>query len=60
LNFSEWGLGDRETEEVAESVLEGEMPPLQYTLLHPSARLSGTEKQTLVQGIPGGAEGDDD
>ncbi len=38
---------------VAEAVSGGEMPPLQYTLLHPGARLSGSEKQGLIDGLAG-------
>jgi hypothetical protein len=54
LNFSEVGRGESETEEIAEVVQEGEMPPLQYILLHPSARLTRVEKATLIQGFGGG------
>jgi len=53
LNFSEWpqgaaivtaGIG----EQIAEVVREGEMPPLQYKLLHGGARLSDAERQLLI------------
>jgi hypothetical protein len=37
--------------EIGEMVQEGEMPPPQYLLLHPTARLSTAEKSTLVNGI---------
>lgn len=40
-----------ETDEAAEKVAEGEMPPTQYTLLHPTANLSAPEKQELIQGL---------
>ena len=33
---------------------EGEMPPFQYTLIHPGAKLTDAEKQTLVQGYAAG------
>lgn len=41
------------------------MPPRQYLILHPEARLSPTDIQALISGIPGGAglefgERDDD
>jgi hypothetical protein len=55
LNFSEAGRGESEIEEVAEVVQEGEMPPLQYILLHPSASLNRAEKETLIDGLPGGS-----
>jgi len=40
-----------EGDEAAEKVSEGEMPPLQYTLLHPAANLAASEKQELIQGL---------
>jgi mono/diheme cytochrome c family protein len=63
LNFSEWGSGEQETEDMAELVREGEMPPWDYLLLHPEARLSATEQQALIDGLTrtfgasGGGEG---
>ena len=51
LNFSEWDRPQEGAEEAAEVVDEGDMPPSQYTLLHPGARLSSTERQTLAQGF---------
>jgi mono/diheme cytochrome c family protein len=53
LNFSEWGsqVRLRDIEEVGEVVLDGKMPPLQYTPIHPEARLSAEEKQTLATGL---------
>jgi mono/diheme cytochrome c family protein len=46
LNFSEWGSGDQEADEAAEQVREGAMPPWDYRLSHPEARL-------LRRGDPG-------
>ena len=51
LNFSEWDKFQEGTGEAAETVEEGEMPPLQYKLLHSSARLSDSEKQDLANGL---------
>jgi mono/diheme cytochrome c family protein len=60
LNFSECGVprtgiehGEEahEAEEITEVVLEGEMPPRQYTLIHGEARLTEAERQALAQGI---------
>lgn len=51
LNFSEWGRGEREVDEMAEVVQEGKMPPPYYLLLHPSARLNQAEKQALISGL---------
>lgn len=47
LNFSEWGRW--ESDEVGEVVAEDEMPPAQYFILHPEAKLTNAEKETLIQ-----------
>jgi mono/diheme cytochrome c family protein len=60
LNFSEWDRQRPEANEAAEVVNEGEMPPFQYRLLHPQARLSSAERQALARGLEatlGGAGG---
>ncbi len=59
LNFSDWGAnrqgegggGERENHDLGESVLEGEMPPFQYLLMHPEARLTASEKEQLASGL---------
>jgi len=53
LNFSEWGMAEQEVEDIGEVIAEGKMPPLQYLLMHPSARLTAAEKELLVGGLPG-------
>ena len=53
LNFSAWGQGEQETEEVGETITEGEMPPFYYVILHPTASLSGAEKSALIDGLAG-------
>ena len=53
LNFSEFD-GLPPAEELQGVVQEGEMPPLQYTLIHPGAKLTDAEKQTLIQGYAAG------
>jgi hypothetical protein len=65
LNFSEWGSREQETGEIVEVVSEGEMPPWDYPLLHPDARLSDADTQALIDGLGktfgagASAEGDD-
>jgi hypothetical protein len=70
FNFSELDRDD-EADEAAETVAEGEMPPLRYVLAHPSARLTEEEKQALTEGLTrmfgggdssgsGGGDDDDD
>lgn len=49
LNYSEW-YPDEENESL-EAIQEGAMPPRQYLLMHPEARLSDAEMQTLVTGL---------
>lgn len=53
LNFSEWntGMAREGSREAGEVVLEGEMPPGLFTMMHPSAKLSDAERQELAQGL---------
>ena len=52
LNFDEWDrAAQAPPDEIASAVSEGEMPPLQYTLLHPSSKLSDAEKTQLADGL---------
>lgn len=66
LNLSELDQGGgHELDDAAETIEEGSMPPRQYTLLHPGARLSDAEEQQLIAafqqaaGDVGGDEGRD-
>jgi hypothetical protein len=51
LNFSEWTRPQEEADEASEVVQSGEMPPRSYTWLHPSARLSDSERSLLAAGL---------
>ncbi len=51
LNFSEWGRREQEADDISELIDNGEMPPLQFLILHPDARLTASEKQQLKQGF---------
>jgi hypothetical protein len=52
LNFSEWQRPqEADLASVAEVIREDEMPPVQYRLVHSSARLTATERQDLETGI---------
>jgi hypothetical protein len=53
LDFSEWDQGQPNSGEVIDQVSSGEMPPLQYTIVHPSASLSSTDKARLVAALKG-------
>ncbi len=51
LNFSEWDRPQPLAGEAAEVVLEGEMPPSYYLLLHPEARLTNEQRSSLANGL---------
>lgn len=52
FNISTLGTqAKNEAKEAAKEVREGEMPMWIYTLTHPEARLSETEKQELISGL---------
>jgi len=52
FNVSEWRQqGQPEAGEVAEVVRSGEMPPLQFRLIHAGARLSAAQKAALAAGL---------
>jgi|TARA_Y100000294_G_C8406854_1_gene277125 hypothetical protein len=51
LNFSEWSWDYDEIDEIAESVMEGEMPPNYYTLIPSSRNLSERERENLIRGL---------
>ena len=48
FNFSEWA-GVPSVAQMSEAI-NGEMPPFQYTMIHPDAKLTDAEKQTLLAG----------
>jgi hypothetical protein len=53
--------GNADLTELVDAIREGSMPPWQYKLAHPAARLSDREKVDLIHGIqatfvPGGAD----
>lgn len=51
LNFSEWSRPQEEADDASEEVLEGEMPPAVYTLVHAHARLDAADRDRLAQGL---------
>ena len=51
LNFSEWTRPQEEAEDASEEVLEGEMPPAAYTLIHAHARLDAADRVRLARGL---------
>ncbi|MFN2506130.1 MAG: heme-binding domain-containing protein [Acidimicrobiales bacterium] len=60
LNFSNWD-GDNDSDDLVEAVGDGSMPPRNYRLLHPDARLSDAEKTALIGALQALAdEGEDE
>ena len=50
LNFSEWD-DHSDAHDAAEEIERGSMPPRQYELIHPDARLSDDERAELVAAL---------
>ena len=51
FNFSDWGAGHPGADQFAEEITEGGMPLPQYLLMHPGARLTDAEKETLIAAL---------
>lgn len=51
LNFSKWNVPQREARGAGQEVRRGKMPQWYYVMLHPSAKLSTTETQALINGL---------
>lgn len=51
FNFSDLNNKPGEVDEMIEEIQGGGMPPAQYTLFHPSAKLTAQEKQDLIQAL---------
>jgi hypothetical protein len=51
LNFSDWGVPRQREREMAQIVLEGEMPPVYYGWMHPSGILTSAETTALANGL---------
>jgi hypothetical protein len=58
LNFSDWtgqiqrrGRTQDALTEIKKTMLEGEMPMGQYVMIHPEAKLTTEEMNTLIQGL---------
>ncbi len=52
FNFSEWQTSYlKDAGEFTEIINEGEMPPFQYVLMHPDAKLTSAEKTQLINGL---------
>lgn len=51
FNFSDWNKNPGELDEMVEAIQEGEMPPIQYWLVHPNSRMNEQQKQELIDAL---------
>jgi cytochrome c551/c552 len=51
LNFSEWEGPNADFEEVSEQMREGAMPPWDYLIMHPNAKLHAAGQDQLLAGL---------
>jgi len=51
FNFSDWQNNPEDLDEMIEVIQEGEMPPIQYWIVHPSARMNAQQKQDLINAL---------
>ena len=51
FNFSEWNKPQDVSAGDLADAIRGGMPPWFYVIAHPSAKLSGSEKNALIQGL---------
>ncbi|MEE8498581.1 MAG: heme-binding domain-containing protein [Acidimicrobiia bacterium] len=61
VNYSEWDQPQKDADESAETVIDGEMPPAYYTrFTDADARLTETERRQLIDGLIATFGGEDD
>ena len=51
FNFSDWNNNPGELDEMIEAIQEGEMPPIQYWIVHPASRMNAQQKQDLINAL---------
>lgn len=51
FNFSEWNKKPEEVDELIAAINEGEMPPIQYWIVHPNAKMNAQQKQELISAL---------
>jgi hypothetical protein len=51
FNFSDWQNHPGEVDEMAEEIQDGGMPPIQYWMFHPDAKLNDQQKQDLIRAL---------
>lgn len=51
FNFSDWKNNPGELDEMVGAIQEGEMPPIQYWIVHPSSKMNAQQKQELIAAL---------
>jgi hypothetical protein len=51
FNFSDWNNHPGELDEMVRKIERGKMPPIQYWLFHPGARLNTQQKEDLIAAL---------
>jgi hypothetical protein len=51
FNFSDWNNNPGDVDEMTRVIQAGRMPPIQYTLFHPNAKLNAQQKQDLINAL---------
>jgi len=51
FNFSDWQNNPGESDEMVETIQEGEMPPIQYWVFHPNSKMDAQQKQELIDAL---------
>ena len=51
MNFSEWQRPQEKSSDTSEELLDGEMPPALYRLMHAHAQLSNADRNRLARGL---------
>ncbi len=51
FNFSHWNNKPGELDEMVAAIRSGEMPPVQYWIVHPGSRMNAQQKQDLIHAL---------
>jgi mono/diheme cytochrome c family protein len=51
FNFSDWKSNPGELDEMVGAIQEGEMPPIQYWIVHPNSKMNAQQKQELIAAL---------
>ena len=51
FNFSDWQSNPGELDEMVGAIQEGEMPPIQYWIMHPNSKMDAQQKQDLINAL---------